>query len=266
MPYGCILIRDFVNGLSENWLIKECGDRHWKAVCVELKISSEKIVDSKNSRLYASFLVVNISGSPLSHFGESDRLQFKLGLQRLSKYRFFSEQSITTGTAKTQVQMVTIFIKKPVFDNNQLLEKGHPVKVLKYTNQIDEDSYGYELVRKWKKTREVVDHLDINDGYKYEICPLTDFNGARLLYFANYQAIMDRAEWKLGNQEEIKFSSTTKRSMYYFGNTNLSSSLDIFILNKKYRDNYVEFNTLMKRDDGKAIAYSNVRKVVEVPS
>ena len=58
-------------GLSENWLLKELGDIHWKMISENLDAKSDSIVDSNGERLYASFVRLQwISNENLFSFKE----------------------------------------------------------------------------------------------------------------------------------------------------------------------------------------------------
>ena len=45
-------------GLSENWLLKECGDRHWWNLAGQLGFANPNFHDALGNRLYAAFTAV----------------------------------------------------------------------------------------------------------------------------------------------------------------------------------------------------------------
>jgi len=47
-------------GLSENWLLRHLGDLHWQIICDALGKASRDIQDEQGSRLYASFVRVDV--------------------------------------------------------------------------------------------------------------------------------------------------------------------------------------------------------------
>ena len=61
-------------GLSENLLLKTCGEYHWRVVCSAIGQHSHRIADARGNRLYASFVELLHHGAPLSDFGENDKV------------------------------------------------------------------------------------------------------------------------------------------------------------------------------------------------
>ncbi len=56
------------SGLSENWLLKECGHRHWLAIAHRQGLARPRFHDALGQQVYAAFTLVRIqakSESPL---------------------------------------------------------------------------------------------------------------------------------------------------------------------------------------------------------
>lgn len=214
------------NGLNENWLLKECGHRHWMAICDAAGVRSHEITDSQGHRLYAAFVAIELDGDPLSRFGENDSMRFRTHLTRFSSKRFFSQIQLRSAKGSgLAVNMVSIFVRKPVFDDNRSISGGHP-DPLRRVPQSDAPARAGELLDAWKTAKNLGPPRE-GPRYAHSICPTTDFNGARLLYFANFQHILDAAEWSALDTRDMQFASTTHRRFYFYGNVNYSDVLDI---------------------------------------
>jgi probable biosynthetic protein (TIGR04099 family) len=59
-------------------------------------------------------------------------------------------------------------------------------------------------------------------------CPSNDFNGADFLYFASFQAFIDRAEWQRHLFPEPPV--LTRRDLHFYGNVNIGDSLEVHVL------------------------------------
>ena len=70
-------------GMSENWLLKELGDIHWKMITYGLGVPSDALVDSNGERLYASFVRLRWeSTSNLFNFKKNYIISIEIKLSR----------------------------------------------------------------------------------------------------------------------------------------------------------------------------------------
>lgn len=215
-----------LNGLNENWLLKECGHRHWTAICERAGVPSHRILDSQGNRLYAAFVSIGMSGSPLSAVNENDVIRFHTRLYRFSSKRFFSENLLTIPSgAQLKVEMVSIFVRKPVFDDNRSIAGSYP-DPLRHIEQEPAPTAATEMLEAWK-ARKSLSHEPFEVRHDHLVCPTTDFNGARLLYFANFQHILDQAEWAALDSADMQFAATEGRRLYFYGNVNFDDVLTV---------------------------------------
>ncbi|MGF1510396.1 MAG: Pnap_2097 family protein [Myxococcota bacterium] len=256
-----------LNGLSENWMLKEVGHRHWAAICAEAGIQSHQITDSKGQRLYAAFVGIDWSGDPLSGIGENDVLHFRTEITRFSSKRFYSRNELrsTSGT-QLVVKMVSIFVRKPVFDDNRSLSGGHPDPL----RRIEQRSTPLDATRiqeAWKTTKET-HPAPATDGlvHQQNICPTTDFNGARLLYFANFQHILDQAEWAVLPKLDMQFASSEGRRLYFYGNVNFEDVLEVRFQDVRWEsDARMHRADIVRAKDGSRLATVETRKRIVNP-
>jgi probable biosynthetic protein (TIGR04098 family) len=126
--------------------------------------------------------------------------------------------------------------------------------------------WGLSLINEYKVVKKQVQSLEklLPDQYfVYHICPLTDFNGARFLYFANYQSIMDRAEWAMLGYKDMQFFSTQQRKIFYLGNANMHDDLRVYILNvRKEALSYDYDGLILRAIDEQPLAFMRIRKTV----
>lgn len=248
-----------LSGLSENWLLRECGDRHWHAVCKTVGVPSHQLCNRAGHRLYSSFIATEISGDPLGAFRENDTLSFAIRVTRLSPYRFFSSQHVVCANEAFEctVNMVTLFIKKETFeDNYSLTREAVPFSRASELRIVEPaDAFAAERMQLTHRRLKDAPPACLPSEYVYDICPLTDFNAARFLYFAGYQTILDRAEWHLLRRPGLEFSSTVRRRMYYFANVNIGDRAIVKVGGLKQDGANYRFDAVLTRaSDGCVIA------------
>lgn len=76
-----------LSGLSEGWLLRECGARHWSEIAAYFQAPPERLADGRGNRLYSSFLAARLCGRPLGAFREGDRIHLNTHLRRLAGRR-----------------------------------------------------------------------------------------------------------------------------------------------------------------------------------
>ena len=86
-------------------------------------------------------------------------------------------------------------------------------------------------------------------------CPTVDFYGAKLLYFVNYQDILDRAEWAQFRQWALEEFSTSKRRIKYFGNMDSRDAVRVEFMAAEFNEDRLTHEAaLLRGSDGKVIA------------
>jgi probable biosynthetic protein (TIGR04099 family) len=84
-------------------------------------------------------------------------------------------------------------------------------------------------------------------------CPNSDFNGADFLYFASFQAFVDRAEWQWRRFDEPPV--TASRSLFYYGNVDVGDTLSVRAIGHAEDEHGIRHWTEVRRkSDGMKIA------------
>ena len=79
------------SALSENWLLKELGDLHWKLLSDGIEQKSSEFKDEIGNRLYATFIRIYYSLSNLKSFQENERIDFSGSIKRFGNSTYLSE-------------------------------------------------------------------------------------------------------------------------------------------------------------------------------
>ena len=260
-----------VNGLSENWLLKEAGSMHWSLICHEVGQDASEIFDGFGNRLYASFIASELCSTALADFEEDERIELRTTIEQLSRLRFASTtkvRSLANPYRTATLSLSSIFMRRKHTNDNHSLASAPPclggdtggedfsstgqlASFIERNNKLRDSAAGF-LGRMQSSAARSID---------YEICPLTDFNGAGLLYFANFQSIIDRCEWSLFPEWRGQPMATRRRSISYLGNVNADDSLRLcFLPDAVGQANRAHDCLVFRKSDSKLVAVSSLER------
>ncbi|MFC7051132.1 Pnap_2097 family protein [Hansschlegelia quercus] len=214
MPELCL------GGLSETWLLKECGGLHWRLIADLAGKDRPEFRDETGAKVYAAFCAASAEGLRLNVFEEHDRLEIVSELAQASRPRIASRHVLMkNGAAMGAVELLSTFVRREQAGRNRSIARvtlpeipdaaqGADLLVLRLAAKLRGD---------WKT------HLGFEraEGLHgpsaiFRPCPSQDFNGAGLLYCASYQAFADRAEWEL--LDVAPTMATRSRDVAFHGN------------------------------------------------
>ncbi len=234
-------------GLSENWLFKHCGERHWDSLCAALGIGgveSERMQDKNGKRLYPTFVAIRARYSqPLAAVRMDELFNTKISLAHFGRSFFQSLSTFENDRASFALEMLTTFVRRDQEGHNglrQSLPTLHPNRhATALTTPPPLLKRSQSLRRGEMTSYDFLGHQFPLQGpgleitAEYEPSPYIDFNGAGLLYFAAYPTIADTLERQLINRHGLTkrtpdwalLTSTVGRDIYYHRNLNLGEKL-----------------------------------------
>jgi len=246
-------------GLSENWLLKECGNQHWLALADLFGLALPAFKAQDGSPVYAAFVAVKLAEARLQLIDENDLFVIDTCLAPAGRARFFSTHRILCkGIECARVEMLSTQVSRREAGNNQSVTRIDPPTALASTSNGDDllrlkaraitlaESAKQFRSEQWQEWHGLKPNRAVTlPGIVHHPCPHNDFNGADFLYFANFQAAADRAEWAWNRNRQLW--QTRDRQLNYYGNINIGDSL------------HLEFATL-KSDDRRLIHWLTVRR------
>jgi probable biosynthetic protein (TIGR04099 family) len=250
-------------GLSENWLWKECGHRHWLMLASELGLPNPDFRDGHGRRLYAAFTAIRLSNAKLSGVQENDELTFSGIIKRVSFTQYLSVQTVLSRDQPVaKIAMVSIFVRRRVNGSNRHVERASanavitpPITRLNEADETDIISVTQQLrSNQWNEhfgfsSLATADLAHVN----FRPCPQNDFNGADFLYFASFQSITDRAQWSLGPGPEAQ-TPATHREIYYYGNIDVGEQVQVVLRGLQVNEGIRHWHRIFREDDKKLIA------------
>ncbi|MBY6260944.1 hypothetical protein EI613_03265 [Azospirillum sp. 412522] len=252
-----------LHGLSESWLLKECGHRHWLMLAELFGQSLPDFRDSEGTTLYATFTGLSLSGARLDHVAEHDRLDIAGRIGRISRTQYLSVQTIhANGTPVATVTLQSIFLKRTVAGDNHSVLRALPHPAPRFVPVPAEESPFASLCQRfrrenWEEHRGFRrDRRNPDSQVVVDPCPATDFNGAGFLYFASFPALMDRADWALERSAGTGWH-TADREIFYYGNINPGDRLIVRRCGAGTgtgADRRTRWFDILRESDGKRIA------------
>lgn len=223
-------------GLSENWVLRECGDKHWNAIAEVLERRPESTFDRNGDRLYASIYSLRVRG-PIRSFVKGDEVDISVSdFAFVSASRFYSSQCVKNKrrASDLQVELLSAFVRRKTCGDNKSLCPSLPLRPPLTGNSNKRIALEF---------MDVDLHLRLaQEGladaatclkpfrYRYSPSPIADFNAAGLFYFAEYPSLIDRAEWLLHRDVSLLRPETLERQIAYFGSPNLGEDLAVDLL------------------------------------
>ena len=227
-------------GLSENWLLKECGHRHWMGLAELSGIQQPDFHDENGQKSYAAFTAVSITAAKLNSVRENHEFKVASQVSRVGQARHFSVHNIKSENENiANIQMLSTFVFRRETGNNQSVMRANFANFSHSDPTIEANT----LMQLCKKIRadDWLEHMGLNRASKATIkeieflpCPSHDFNGANFLYFASFQAYVDRATWAWSQNKSIEnLPSIINRDLFFYGNINVGDTLKIRLCAEK---------------------------------
>lgn len=255
--------------LSENWLLKEMGDIHWAMLSSGLGQQSSEFTDACGNRLYAAFVRISYSISPLNAFRENDTLELAATMQRYEECVYTSRVSGACAGKTIEAHLMTSFLARRHNDNSQIARSLPELTTNRVPRMPDAPSF-YTEHRQLKKGR--TDEI-ASGGYTFRVTgekvasiehtinPHFEINGAGLLYFASYPIIADTCATAFfkrvpGMEACNKEYHTVFRDVFFFANCNADDEIivDLNSVTSLPQDKLQLVASLYRRSDKKFMA------------
>jgi probable biosynthetic protein (TIGR04099 family) len=217
MPHLCL------GGLSETWLLRECGHCHWLLLARAAGRTVPDFRDATGDPVYAAFVAVTVRNAQFDAAHEHDELGCESRLTRFSRTRFMSVHRLAArGRPVGEIVMTSVFVRRTQVGLNRSIARVE-VSGLPPVEQAPEFADHAATVAALRRNQ-WTEHLGFTrtsaaalDRLVIDPCPAQDFNGADFLYFSSFQAFADRAEWAFLRPINPR-ATTRQRDILYHGN------------------------------------------------
>ncbi len=186
-------------GLSEQWLLRTCGDLHWSALAQQAGMSTPDFYDQQGQKAYAAFVALRIREARLEDVTEHQRFAIESEVMRVPGVRHFGRYRVLTPEAcVANVEMVSTFVRRERTSDNHSVSRAMfdsgAVKQMPAAAAALIDQAKRFRTDDWTTHGRLSRHTHaIEHQVEYLPCPSLDFNGANLLYFVSFAAMVERA-------------------------------------------------------------------------
>jgi probable biosynthetic protein (TIGR04098 family) len=269
-----------LTGLSEGWFLRYAGDLHWEAITRRLGVASDQIRDDGDERLYPTVVALRAHYQPsLGAVRENDLLTTSVEVApcggACALGRIAATVSGSDGGARMSLELLTTFARRdPAGTMRMALPAArHAARWA----QVGVAPALAQLARAARRGQPLDDRFagpSLTPAapplgrIMREPSPYSDYNGARLLYFASYPTLADDAERhlvrRLGlcTKDWALATSPTRRDVFYYGNLPLGESLIATLMTfDPDREGVKTRVRLTRASDGQAIADLVTRRV-----
>ncbi|SMC71048.1 Pnap_2097 family protein [Rhizobium sp. RU36D] len=208
------------SGLSETWLMKELGHRHWLMLALELGMDNADFRTPEGDEAYAAICATSLESQGLSDIRANDVLSIRSDLVAVSRTRFESRHRLYCGSRCVgRAALLSTFVSRHGNGNRSIartMVAGSPsLRSVQPSLLIDLSA----ALKAGCFDRFSGLEAPANPPPAMTFTPSAsqEFNGAGLFYFAEFQALADRAfeHWQ-GNVAEPL--ATSSRHVSFAGN------------------------------------------------
>lgn len=225
------------NGLSENWLLKELGHRHWLLLAESAGRAVPDFRDEAGKPVYAAFCALSIEAADFSVARENDTLSISSSLARLSRTQVSSRHHLRIGGHEIGiVTMISTFVRRSADGGNHAVARL-TVDGLPPVNRRTSARALSDLAAEFRAGR-VERHMQFElkrphlEAWTFDPCPSLDFNGAGFLYFTSFVAMVDRAEWWF-DRPLAHDAATIHRDVFFYGNVDRGETVTVRLLARR---------------------------------
>lgn len=252
-----------LGGLSESWLLKQCGDQHWRLLARLCGSSPEALADSLGNRLYPSVLACSLGGSGLHGFAEGAKVTISSRMEVVHLSRAVSSHEIVQNRPDARVAVTILSQLVRRVDSNARLVRGDTNSTQSPPEFGDMTGHALhqERMQAAAKASSASDSAPEVCG-TFEPCPSADFNGAGLFYFAQYPEVVDRIEWSCRRALRCTPVATLSRSTFYFGNLDPGDSVRVELRDVSVSaDGLLHLARVFRQSDDALICQATTRKI-----
>ncbi|WFE91169.1 hypothetical protein K1718_07390 [Roseibium porphyridii] len=222
-------------GLSENWMLKTLGHRHWRLIANASGQQHASFKDRRGNDVYAAFCALSVDCPGLFLADLDDSLETVSKLYRVSRARLASLHVLKLkGEPIASVCLVSTFVSRMVAGENASVARVDFAGLPALPALPADLDFPYHAARLARSGAD--GHLGLrmfqaegrDPDLVYSTCPSLDFNRAGLMYFPSFVAAAERAASDRFGKRAHHFA-LRRRDVLFFGNLELNESLAVRI-------------------------------------
>lgn len=210
-------------GLSEQWLLRDCGDRHWSLIAAAMGQERAVFSDAEGRAIYAAFCAtaLRLQAPQADWLGEEAQIQSELYRVSVSQLGSLHQISVH-GAVVAELLMISTFVGHDASGSNHRILRRQPQRQIPLPEAPAALRALAERARlQARKPR----HLELAPKAHQVVtpCPALDFNAVGLLYFPSFSRMAEQADWAAHR----RMSPLASREVFYLGNLDRGESLAV---------------------------------------
>ncbi len=233
-------------GLSETWLMKELGHRHWLMLAQQMDMEDADFRTPDGREAYAAICATSLKQAHLNLAKPNDVLVVQSSISQVSRTQHASIHHVSIGVGTIAVvEILSAFVAREKHGDNRSLTKMG----MATGNAAPRLSNSIAAAAALFRRNQLNVDLDISLAELTVVNVKTirpslqeEFNGAGLLYFANFQALATRAI-----EDALPPPKLMRRNVFFHGNINPGEALELKV---RSSDDNVRWVVEFFRTDG----------------
>ncbi|MCR4265176.1 Pnap_2097 family protein [Nitratireductor sp. ZSWI3] len=210
-------------GLSEQWLLRECGDIHWLLLAQAIGLNRAVFVDDEGRPAYAAFCATSLDLlHPAASLPGADVIVtsdiFRVGLGSTGSVHVVCRE----GVELARLRMISTFVSHDSTGLNRRIVRNRAVSEAELPGAPEGLVELNESARRISKSY-AGPPARAGRRYRETPCPSLDFNAVGLLYFPVFSRLAERAQW-VGQQ---RLAPLARRVVVYLGNLDWGDSVEV---------------------------------------
>lgn len=240
------------DGLSETWLMKELGHRHWLMLARDLGMDNADFRTADGDEVYAAICATSLTAARFNEVKANDILTIRSRISAVSRTQTSTTHLLSVaGRSVGRLELISSFVRREIQGRNRSIArvtvpkpetKSYEVSLLA---QHAANIRSGRLQTYWGLP---VVAAEAMRTFRFEPSTAQDFNGAGLFYFAEFQAVADRAleTWFPGRKP------TLRKDVFFLGNIERNESVSFDLIG--WSNDYDMLHGELRRESGDLIA------------
>lgn len=206
------------HGLSETWLMKELGHRHWLMLARDLGMDNADFRTADGEEAYAAICATSLDATCFGEVRANDILTIRSRISPASRTQTSTTHLLSVaGRTIGQVELISAFVRRQIAGCNRSIARVAMPKA--GANSFEANILAQQAADIRNGRLQTYRGLpmavsEVLRSFKYDPSTAQDFNGAGLFYFAEFQAVADRAlESWFPNRKPMR-----RRDVFFLGN------------------------------------------------
>jgi probable biosynthetic protein (TIGR04099 family) len=213
------------HGLSETWLMKELGHRHWLMLARHLGMDNADFRTADGEEAYAAICATSLTEARLDCVGANAVLTIRSELSTVSRTQTSTTHDLfVKGHTIGRVELISAFVHRGAEGRNHSLARTAvetrqaPSYTISQLAKTAADIRNLRIATHWGLPVTATGPVR---AFCFDPATSQEFNGAGLFYFAEFQALADRAldAW-FPDRNALK-----RRDVFFLGNIERGESL-----------------------------------------